>query len=464
MSEMMDAHDAAKAEEARVQAEARRKRILEKANKRLGVVSGEQALPEEEKKVSASNAARIRAARQRRYGKKSATPSKEEPQEAEEGGGEEIKTEEDKDVTDDPPAGDTSTVEEPAAKPDPPVVPASESATSIAPEEPATDSSSGKKKYMGVAKMRRKMIAKKKQEEGDMETDCASPATATTSSPAVAKVMKTQKVAKVPIYMHIVIVLLLFLAGLDVGIQQFHDDVVVHTETAISEYGLPFVQRKPWEPVVAKHHDAKQALENELLPSHGGGPTGSDPRDEFGELSGEEEYEPKIDPLFGVDLDEMTKGPGIFNQMARGAIAIHRMILWLLYYTPMNIFNTLLSIPVALMKMPPALFLIALVLRQIVGKIVLGAHIPDAHADSPEEKNNIEVISMAKNFVKNFFATNFPTLAWAYDVFVHLRADMYIVLCGVFCGMAWSHLTIPPLAVDGSWKDAAPIDGMADEL
>ena len=65
-----DSYNDAKAEEARIQAEARRKRVLEKANKRMGLVSGEIAVDEETKKASTSNAARIRAARQRRYGKK----------------------------------------------------------------------------------------------------------------------------------------------------------------------------------------------------------------------------------------------------------------------------------------------------------------------------------------------------------------------------------------------------------
>jgi hypothetical protein len=176
----------------------------------------------------------------------------------------------------------------------------------------------------------------------------------------------------------------------------------------------------------------------------------------------DDDYVPNIDPLFRVDLDELTKGPGILNQLARGAIAVHRMILWLLYYTPIHVMNTLLAIPVALIKMPPALFLIALVLRQIVGKVILGAHIPEK--DNPEDKNNIEVIGMVKNVIKNFFATSFPTLTWAYDVFVHLRSDMYIVLCGVFCGMAWSHLTVPIVKMEGSLQDGILGDGMPDEL
>ena len=68
--EQKDDAEAAK-EAARAQAEARRKRILEKANNRMKYVNGEQTADPDEKKTRNSNAARIRAARQRRYGKKS---------------------------------------------------------------------------------------------------------------------------------------------------------------------------------------------------------------------------------------------------------------------------------------------------------------------------------------------------------------------------------------------------------
>jgi hypothetical protein len=468
--------EAVKADEAaRAQAEARRKRILEESNTRLGVVSGEiQASNEtEQKKTNASNAARIRAARQRRYGKKSATPIATTTAEAIAEIAKEAEIDDKESKIENAATVETTEVEaaptiETSADVDTKTHEAPEVTTTSGSDEVTTAvTSEKKKKYMGVAKMRRKMIAKKKleEEEEEVTTETTMPgiaATNVTSSvgPHVEKVMATQSSPKLPIYMHIVIVLLLFLAGLDVGIQQFHDDVVVHTETAIHEYGLPFVQRKPWEPLVRKDRDGNRSLEEELLFPHES--KTAEMVDEFGEVPDDDEYVPNIDPLFRVDLDELTRGPGILNQLARGAIAVHRMILWLLYYTPINVINTVLAIPMALIKMPPALFLIALVLRQIVGKVILGAHIPEK--DSPEDKNNIELIGMAKNFVKSFFATNFPTLTWAYNVFVHLRSDMYIVLCGVFCGMAWSHLTAPVVNIEGSVQDGYPGGGMTDEL
>merc|ERR1712238_172021 len=138
----------------------------------------------------------------------------------------------------------------------------------------------------------------------------------------------------------------------------------------------------------------------------------------------------------GVDLDEITEGPGFLNKFAKGAIAMHRIILWLIYYAPLSIFNSIISIP-------SSLFLSAIILRQVLGKMILGAAIPDVGNNTSDGKkqNKIEILSMAKNFVKNFFVASFPTLVTLYDVFVHLKSDMYIVLCGVFLGLAWTHLS-----------------------
>ena len=102
------------------------------------------------------------------------------------------------------------------------------------------------------------------------------------------------------------------------------------------------------------------------------------------------------------------------------------------------------------MQSPPGLFFAALILRQVVGKGV-GAGIPNVSEEEggdSAKQNNIEVISMAKNFVKNFFATSFPTLVTLYDVYTHVRTDMYVVLCGVFFGLAWTHLGNDALSCD----------------
>jgi hypothetical protein len=472
----------AKAETARAQAEARRKRILEKANKRLGVVSGEEVVDEEYKKVSASNAARIRAARQRRYGKKSAAAEETSASAATETTKNDIDdspattTTETKDVDSTTTAVDIATA---SSKEKSPKGEVTDSTTSVdtstipPPSEGGDATGGGKKKYVGVAKMRRKMIAKKKlEEEAEETTATTAAAVAGGGVDAATAVNVPLKIPVVPVYMHILTIVLLFLAGLDVGLQQYHDDVVVHPETAIKEYGIPFVQRKPWQPLtplsIGQGNDVKRTLQDEYLTTIE--PKGVD-QDEFEDDDGkdEEEYVPNIDPIFRVDLDELTKGPGVLNTLARGAVAVHRMILWLVYYTPISFFRTLLSIPMALMKMPPALFLIALVLRQIVGKMVLGANIPERKPGDGEEKNNIEILSVAKNFIKNFLTSNFPTIFALYDALVHLRSDMYIVICGVFCGLAWSHLVSPSVDVTASGgrtlqDDPTATAGGTDEL
>lgn len=455
-SDETDTNNAEAAKEsARAQAEARRKRILEKANNRLKFVNGEKVQDEEEKKTSLSNAARIRAARQRRYGKKSATtqtPKTEESVTAE--------------VPVSPSNAETNSAkvesdgnEENAPKP------ATEETASSAEEDPTSSASNisaeptTKKKYVGVAKMRRKMLVKKKMEETNdvgasnaANSDSAkaslasdgksSKGSASASSASIGKA--AIKVEAVPIYMHMIVILLLFVAGFDVGVQQFHVDVDVRSQVAVQEYGVPFVQRNPWHPLkpITTGKDVKEALEAKLTSSLS--ETESSPT-EFDEEIDVEYTPPIIDPIFRVDLDELTDGPGFFNQMARGAIQIHRFILWMFYYGPMSVFAAILSIPSTLIESPPGLFLAAVILRQIVGKGVLGAAIPeDSGEDSADGKKekNIEVLSMAKNFVKNFFSTTFPTLVTLYDAYLHVKSDMYVVLCGVFFGLAWTHLSV----------------------
>ena len=447
-------YEDAAAENARAQAEARRKRILEKADKRLGVVSGEQPILEVEKTSSASNAARIRAARARRYGKKGATDAKATPEIPTPAATETTTSISDTgDATEAAPPGVQETSPDPVntpAKLVPDTKPESTTETPVATDTEADQVASGKKKYQGVAKMRRKMIAQKKMEEAEgTSTDAATNATVAANVVGLPK-----KVAVFPVYMHIVTVLLLFVAGFDVGVQQFHEDIQIHTQSAIKEYGIPFVHRKPWQPLAPI---VSVAFEEEYLSEHPNKDQDSFINaDEFHDIA-VEEYVPNIDPIFGVDLDELTKGPGVLNQLARGAIALHRMILWAVYYTPLSIFNSLISIPMAFIQMPPVLFVIAVLLRQVVGKALLRADIPEPSDGNSDGSGNIEVISMAKNFIKNFMATTFPTLVTLYDAFTHLRSDMYIVLCGVFCGLVWTHLYTPGLHLTAA-------EGGTDEL
>jgi len=474
-------------ETARAQAEARRKRILEKANNRMKYVNGEQVQDEEEKKTSLSNAARIRAARQRRYGRKSAsaasaTPApapsatttaaleisetESKPYESTESSAPEVSA-----SASTPETAAEPSKEEPADNKEKILEAPGEETAAVDDAPPAAPAagSTGKKKYVGVARMRRKMLAKKKMEEesnsdqgasssaADSPSAKASLASDGKSSKGVSDVgsKSTEKVGTppmkaqtVPIYMHMIVILLLFVAGFDVGIQQFHVDIDVRTQVAVQEFGVPLLHRNPWNPL---EPIASETLEEKALTSSSSSSTTGDVKDEFDETIDEEYNPPNIDPIFRVDFDEMTKGSGFFNQLARGAIGIHRLILWILYYGPMGFFGSILSIPATLIKSPPGLFSIAIILRQVVGHGVLGAEIPDESGEDGTDgtkQNNIEVLSMAKNFVKNFFVTTFPTAVKFYDAYLHLKSDMYVVFCGVFFGLAWSHLKNDALSCD----------------
>ena len=489
----VDGAETAAMEATREKAEARKKRILEKANQRMNYVNGEQVdNGDADQKKSVSSAARIRAARQRRYGKKKPDAS--------------ITTEETTTTTTNEAAAaaavDSPSTEQPDSKIPEPTVSATENTTTtgapkkeesddeaivIPVDEPVEKSEEGpetsddgtgkKKKYLGVARMRRQMLARKKMERENAEgnshdnaTATVSPASSSGKTKAVGGAATVGKVIlppvqTIPIYMHILVIVLLFVTGYDVGSQQFHSDVDVPTQVAVQEYGVPFVHRNPWQPltkIVSAEKDAKRALEDKLQQkAKEGRKSPSVVHDEFQEMI-HEEYIPNIDPLFGVDLDEMTAGPGILNILAKGAIAIHRSLLWLVYYAPIGMFSSIVSIPSALMQTPPALFLSTIMLRQVLGKLILGATIPVIGDDNGDGKsqNKLDILNMGKNFVKNFFVTSFPKVVTLYDTFVHLKSDMYIVLCGVFFGLAWTHLNntcdAPPIVSDES--------GMTDEL
>ena len=451
-------------EAARAQAEARRKRILEKANNRMKYVNGEQNVDEEEKKSRNSNAARIRAARQRRYGKKStaastaaATPAPAPTAETETPAATTEASQEPPATEPEKPAEAPAAVETPAA---------TESAPAPAPATTSADPQP-KKKYLGVARTRRKMLAKKKMEEekesatsSAAESDSANASLSSKGKPAAAtsagKAVLPSKVQTVPIYMHIVIILLMFFAGFDIGVQQFHADIDVRTQFAVQEFGLPLLHRSPWQSL-----KPSEALEEKL--SSTASASTEESQDEFEEID-EEYVPPNIDPIFRVDLDELTKGPGILNQLGRGAISIHRLIMWIFFFGPMGFLTSILAIPAAIMASPPGLFFSALILRQVVGKGI-GAGIPGESVEEggdSAKQNNIEVISMAKNFVKNFFATTFPTLVSVYDVYTHLRTDMYIVFCGAFLGIAWTHLGNDALSCDADDVVDAVVEAVGD--
>jgi hypothetical protein len=437
-----------KADYARAKAEARRKRILEKANKRLGVVSGEHALGEEEKQKSTSNAARIRAARQRRYGKKTQDGQKQgevasqvDPvgREKKDDNNEASSTEKSTaETAEAPPAKDTSENVES-------VVEATQGASKGGHDEP-------KKKYLGVARMRRKMVMQKKaaEEHDSVNADSSDAATRTVASLPVKPLLKKAKA--IPVFMYTVTIFILFVAGFDFGLQQYNGQVIVHKDLAIREFGS-----SSWwgSPNVGIGTFSEASLSETDL--HAG-----TNEDEFQDETTVPDTA-QIDPLFGVDLDELTEGPGLLFFFARLAVSAHRFLLLLFYYGPKNFLCSILEIPKALTQMPPLLCCVALFVRQLIGKAILKAHIPSPGTD--EKEPGIDVLSMVRNWVTNFLASTFPTAVVLYSAFLHVRSDMYVIIFGAMCGLAWADATNS--AVSGEEAivaEAEIVDGMTTEL
>lgn len=424
------------AEKARLEAEARREKILQKSKDRMKKVSGLQAEADaEDEETKTSSAARMQAMRRRRF--KKGTKSKETSESTEDNKavGEAPHEEETKvtaeEVNNEPePEKDEPEPEKIEEEPSIATESAAEGRPTAATEATSTEEESGEstKKYKGIAKVRReKMLAKKKEEQAKQEEDAA---TASSSPAAIARRSKKLKPPVLPIIMYMFTVLLLFLAGVDVGLQHVDDSILVHTDLAAKKFSLS--KLNPWSS--SSNEKTKKLESDNDMVARGLG------EDEFG---GEEttfgpddpEYTPDIDPLFRIDLDAYTRGPGVFMQLARGAVKIHRFFLYLLWEIPMQVF----ALPMQFFQHPPVMCLVAVVIRQVVAKIVLGAKLPDiAEEDVRDKKEMTDVLDMIKNAVKSTLVGTFPTAVSLYEAFTHLRADMYVVLCGVFVGLAYS--------------------------
>lgn len=405
----------AAAEEARAKAEARRRRILEKSNQRMGVVSGEGTkvkVTEEENdsSMAPSTSSRMQAMRRRRYRKSSQQPKEETDKvSSEEGRKEEKKTRE-----------------------IPPREEVKNPTTTVTEAEGNEDGDTGaqtqeKRKYKGVAAMRRQRLKEK----------AAATAKENSEQVAMKTALKSPKptMSKIPIILHLLIIVILFGIGFKFGIDQVVDEsIVVHsTLLAPQEHGIRLLS------ILDK--DSKKAESKKNILEEESDWSNEDSTDEFGkdEESFDEEYEPKIDPLFQVDLDLYTQGDSIFMMLARFAVSLHRLLLKVVYYTPLAMFTALIRMPSKLLETPPVLCLVSVGVRQF-GKRVLGAGLPE----QPQETNKSDIMAMVKNGVMNFLASSFPTFVGLYDAFTHLRSDIFIVLCGLFVGLAWNHHGLTP--------------------
>jgi len=461
-------------EKAREEAEARRAKILATSNDRLGrLVTGggggvddaadgnnDDAPPSEEFK--GKGLSKMAAARRRRFKKKDETATAaaatykdetvEAPGAATSAPGDELTPPEPIAATTEPPP----VVETPAAalEPSPPSQDASSSGG-------AETDGTNTKKYRGVARIRRQMLKEKQHRTtgDDIPTPPASStagkvpgnAAAVAASHSPHHRSRTWYTA-LPILMHAVAVLALFGAGLDVGLQQRPAPTVrIHTSVAPRE---EFHIVRVFQKSRSHHHHLPSA--DELLQQAELQDLVAEPEvDEFFLPSEAERHAAEtstIDPLFGVDLDLYTQGDSLYMALARGAIKLHRVNLSIFYYLPLRVFNYAWQTFEQLARSPPLLCFMAIVIRQVLAKCILGASLPKPAEVEPQK----DVLTMIKQFVQGFIVKAFPTAVSLYDAWSHLRADMYVVLCGLLVGLAVRHSQDPLLV-------GRVLDAVADE-
>jgi len=504
----------ATAQAAREAAEARRRKILDSMNDRMSIVEGtagtkgkddggdEDAVPADDAPSSSttpSASSRMAAMRRRRFKNKNkkeeaaagAAPAEDAAakNKAEAVSSSVAKTEKAKDSDEE--KEDTAPVSEAPKVVEKSKVEETPAATTTETKTPDSSTAEPKKKYQGVAKMRRRMI-KEKQQQKELEkpdsTTSGTAAPAIDTKKVVARIQK--RPAVLPILMHVVTVLLLFLAGLDVGLQQQQIDyfdgalLTVHSELAPRRQlgGLALVQK--WTMGSADEEASKPSGKKPVgVDDEWQATTTTLEHDEFADVGRDscESESSNLDPLFQVDLDKLTEGPGLYMWLARGAIRLHRLNLAIFWYGPRGFFLGLADWLFSLTTSPPVLCVLAIIIRQLVGKVVLGAKLPSKVEDETQHK---DVMSMIKLFISNFLFKSFPTATHLYDVWTHVRADMYVLLCGVFVGMAYSHNAaagspfggkgstslgrfeefVPPPALEPELPPTTSTEGISDEL
>eukprot|EP00978_Attheya_sp_CCMP212_P001804 scaffold3722_cov48-Attheya_sp.AAC.3 len=498
---------------ARAKAEARRRRILDSASDRLGVVTGlptalpattttttpetattttEESTTEDASastseptpapKPSSSGSARLAAMRRRRFKKASEDAAKAES----EGPTSAVAT---------PEAAPTETTTtapaEPPAEPTKPV----ETAPSTNTVEPSIvmsegDSKEEPKKYLGVAKMRRRKLAEKKaaaqqqqQDSTSAATDADAAGTDTTGQVALVAPVPFVRPARFPIYMHLFTALLLFASGIGMG---FHSatttnntntsDVIVLWGMTPLQEGIGIVSRfsksssggdddATMRDLLQQKKDASLLTDQEEDDEFSSGkPKGVDAAAEGGER-----VHVNLDPIFQVDLDAVTSGPGLLMMLARWAVVMHRLFLSAVFYGPKRFLSNLLTLPMNLWASPPWVFVFSLVLR-FLGKHVLRGGLPDLDATGNliytntgggggggENSKNLDLVDMAVRTAKEWIAKSFPNIVMIITIFMDARTDMYIVLCGLLVGL------VLPL-FSQQQQQSVPIANGLDEL
>lgn len=455
-------------EKAREEAEARRLRILKSSNERIGLVEGtlpkistndvdenmsenaggEDSVPAT--KTSSGSAARMAAMRRRRF--KKANPTEDES----------LATTETQPTNDEnaTPTEIESTNISTSIAADQPIPDTVEKEVEMKTSEPIIEENISTKKYQGVAKMRRRMV-KDRQNKNDDNTNNNNDDDETLTKlkeRALKNISNKNKgltiQSKFPIYMSIVTVILLFLAGLDVGLHQGQIDyghqkelLQLHSDLAPRKLGV--VLQEKFNKIMKRDGSNSKNKRDLLQDEFNTLQSSTDNLDEFDDNDIKKETNSKpanIDPLFGIDMDKVTEGSGIFYVVARFAVSCHRVNLAVLYYFPKNIINKLLDTLYQLIESPPLFCLVAIVIRQIIGKLILGAKLPTKVID--DNQSSKDVMSMGKAFVVNFIKSSFPTLVTMYDIFTHVRSDMYVVLCGFLVGVVAVHTVTDKLVIN----------------
>jgi len=321
------------------------------------------------------------------------------------------------------------------------------------------------KKYQGVAKMRRKMIAdrkasiKKKSEifpNQYKSNNAISQSKFSLSAPS----KFNRRFPLTPIVINLITVFCLFFVGLDVGLQNHphkYRSTIQHEfiwnggkftslpffgnkATILTDFGAISEQKTLAEedefstkplPRCASYHDNKRKK--------------------------------SIDPLFRIDLNDISSGPGALNTASRIAIRLHRAITYLLFTIPRYILLLLLSLSSRLIKYPPILMTCSIIVR-FIGRYIFHGIIPniedmvDVQVRKKIITSNGSVIEMtstsgremmnsnsehfnlslvAKKIVTTFMSTNFPTVVLAYTVFQDVKNDMFIILTGFLIGVVF---------------------------
>lgn len=145
-----------------------------------------------------------------------------------------------------------------------------------------------------------------------------------------------------------------------------------------------------------------------------------------------------IDPIFQVDLDDLTQGDDLFNKAAQVAVFCHRCITSFLILYPVAFLKSILLIPynITTMQCYPTIFFSCVVLRKttvlLAGRVVL--------KESDVDSNSKDIFTMAVKAVKELIANfipGFSLFASFWTLVTEAREDMMIVLSGLFVGLAF---------------------------